>query len=232
MPDSAGPQETILILGGTREAAKLARDLVAAKPQARIITSLAGRTKEPAPLAGETRTGGFGGVEGLAGYIRDTGITQLIDATHPFARQISANAVEAARLTGVPFEIRTRKPWAKQPGDTWIEVESLEQACDAIPPGARVLLALGSQHIGLFASRHEVHFVVRMIDPPETPLDLPDHALVLGRPGDTAAIETMLLIAHSITHIVCRNSGGTAAYAKIEAARGLGLPVIIVSRQD
>ncbi len=232
MPDSAGPQETILILGGTREAANLARDLVAAKPQARIITSLAGRTKEPAPLAGETRTGGFGGVEGLAGYIRDTGITQLIDATHPFARQISVNAVEAARLTGVPLEIRTRKPWTRKPGDTWTEVESLEQACDAIPPGTRVLLALGSQHISLFASRHDVHFVVRMIDPPETPLDLPDHALVLGRPGDTAAIETMLLIAHSITHIVCRNSGGKAAYAKIEAARGLGLPVIIVSRQD
>lgn len=232
MPGSAGPQETILILGGTREAANLARDLFARKPHARIITSLAGRTKEPAPLAGEVRTGGFGGVEGLADYIRNTGITQLFDATHPFARQISANAVEAARLTGVPLEIRTRKPWTRQPGDIWTEVESLEQARDVIPPRARVLLALGSQHIGLFASRGDVHFVVRMIDPPETPLDLPDHALVLGRPGDTAAIETMLLIAHAITHIVCRNSGGTAAYAKIEAARGLGLPVIIVSRQD
>lgn len=230
MPDSAGPQETILILGGTREAAKLARDMVAAKPQARVITSLAGRTKEPAPLAGEVRTGGFGGVEGLADYIRNTGITQLIDATHPFARQISANAVEASRLTGIALDIRTRKPWTKQPGDMWTEVESLEQARDALPPGARVLLALGSQHIGLFASRHDVHFVVRMIDPPEAPLDLPDHTLVLGRPGDTAAIETMLLIAHRVTQIVCRNSGGKAAYTKIEAARGLGLPVIIVDR--
>jgi len=94
-----------------------------------------------------------------------------------------------------------------------------------------VLLALGSQHIiGLFASRDDVHFVVRMIDRPETPLDLPDHALVLGRPGDTAAVEAMLMIAHSITHIVCRNSGGKAAYAKIEAARQLRLPVIIRSR--
>jgi precorrin-6A/cobalt-precorrin-6A reductase len=124
MPDSVAAQDIILILGGTREAAKLAQDLVAAKPQARIITSLAGRTKEPAPLAGETRTGGFGGVEGLADYIRDTGITQLIDATHPFARQISANAVEAARLTGVPLDIRTRKPWSRQPGDIWTKVDS------------------------------------------------------------------------------------------------------------
>ncbi|KGF70361.1 cobalt-precorrin-6X reductase [Hoeflea sp. BAL378] len=226
-----GPQ-TILILGGTREAAELAKELVAAHPGARIITSLAGRTREPAPLKGEVRSGGFGGAEGLADYIRTHGVTRVIDATHPFARRISANAVEAARLTGVPLDIRTRMPWVKQPGDHWIEVETLEAARDAIPPGARVLLALGSQHIGLFAARADVHFVVRMIDPPPTPLDLPDYALVLGRPGDSAAVEAMLLIANSITHIVCRNSGGAAAYAKIEAARQLGLPVILVARGE
>lgn len=232
MLNDPGPSETILILGGTREAADLAKELVTEKSGARIITSLAGRTKEPAPLAGEVRTGGFGGVEGLVRYIEENAVTRLIDATHPFARQISANAVEAARDAGVPLDIRTRKPWSRQPGDTWIEVENLEAARDAIPPGARVLLALGSQHIGLFATREDVHFVIRMIDKPEQLLELPDHALVLGRPGDSAATETMLLIAHSITHIVCRNSGGKAAYAKIEAARELGLPVIMVRRSD
>lgn len=230
MPNNSGPSETILILGGTRDAADLARELIAAKPEARIITSLAGRTKEPAPLAGEVRTGGFGGVEGLARYLTETAVTRLIDATHPFARQISANAVVAAKIARVRLDIRTRKPWEKLPGDTWIEVDTLEKARDAMPPHARVLLALGSQHIGLFAARNDVHFVVRMIDPPELPLELPDHAMVLGRPGDTAAVETILLIAHSITHIVCRNSGGKAAYAKIEAARELGLPVIMVGR--
>ena len=228
MPHDQQPTETILILGGTREAADLAKELVAAKPEARIITSLAGRTKEPAPLAGEVRTGGFGGVEGLARYLREIGVTRLIDATHPFARQISANAIEASKLAGVPLEIRTRTPWTKQPGDNWIEVETLEQARDAILPRAHVLLALGSQHISLFATREDVHFVVRMIDQPAIPLELADHTLVLGRPGDTPAVETMLLIAHSITHIVCRNSGGTAAYAKIEAARELRLPVIMI----
>lgn len=232
MPGEDNTREVVLILGGTREAADLASDLVAAYPEARIITSLAGRTKEPAPLAGEVRTGGFGGIDGLVHYLRETGVTRLIDATHPFARQISANAVEAAELAGVPLDIRTRRPWEKQPGDSWTEVESLEAARDSIPPRARVLLALGSQHIGLFASRDDVHFVVRMIDPPEKPLALPDHALVLGRPADTTAAETMLLIAHRITHIVCRNSGGKAAYAKIEAARELGLPVIMIGRKD
>jgi precorrin-6A/cobalt-precorrin-6A reductase len=230
MPDSPLVKETILILGGTREATELARDLVENQPAARVISSLAGRTREPAPLAGETRTGGFGGIEGLVRYLQETNVTRLIDATHPFARQISANAVQAAKIAGVPLDIRTRKPWTKQPGDAWIEVETLESARDAIPPRARVLLALGSQHIGVFASRADVHFVVRMIDKPDGPLALPDHTLVIGRPGDTAAVETMLLIAHSITHIVCRNSGGSAAYAKIEAAQQLGLPVIMVGR--
>lgn len=230
MPNNPEPSETFLILGGTREAAELAKELVSSKPQARVITSLAGLTKEPAPLAGEIRTGGFGGVEGLARYLHETGVTRLIDATHPFARQISTNAVEAAALAGIELEVHTRKPWVRQPDDNWIEVETLEAARNAIPARARVLLALGSQHIGLFVTRDDVHFVVRMIDQPATPLELPDHALVLGRPGDTPAVETMLLIAHSITHIVCRNSGGKAAYAKVEAARELGLPVIMIGR--
>ncbi|MCY0147716.1 cobalt-precorrin-6A reductase [Hoeflea sp. G2-23] len=232
MPSEPNAPQTILILGGTSEAAELARDLVARHPDARVITSLAGRTRDPAPLAGEVRSGGFGGVEGLANFIRAERVTRMVDATHPFARQISANAIEAAKIAGVQLDIRTRTAWAKQPGDNWIEVETLNQARDVIPPRARVLLALGSQHIGLFASREDVHFIVRMIDPPEHPLELPDHALILGRPGDTPAVETLLLIAHSITHIVCRNSGGKAAYAKIEAARELGVPVIMVGRGD
>jgi precorrin-6A/cobalt-precorrin-6A reductase len=216
-----------LILGGTAEAAALARELVHERPDWRIITSLAGRTKEPAPLAGEVRIGGFGGAPGLADYLRHEHVTRLIDATHPFARQISANARSAAELTGTPLEIRTREPWQKQPGDNWIDVSSLKEARDAIPPGACVLLALGSQHIGLFSSRGDVHFVVRMVDEPLVPLSLPDHELIIGKPGPVEA-ETALLKHHKITHIVCRNSGGVGAYAKIEAARSLHLPIILI----
>lgn len=224
------PVETILILGGTSEAASLAAELVAALPDARIVTSLAGRTKQPAPLKGEVRTGGFGGVEGLAQWMRDNGVSRLIDATHPFAEQISRNAVAASELTGIPLEVKTRPGWTRQPGDRWIEVGSLEAARDAIPSGARVLLALGSQHIAIFENRADVHFVVRMVDAPETPLALPDHAIIIGKPGMTTDAELALLRAHSISHIVCRNSGGPSAYAKIEAARDLGLPVIMLGR--
>lgn len=222
--------ETILILGGTREAADLAAELVRDHPGWRVVTSLAGRTREPKPVAGEVRIGGFGGIEGLAAFLERERVTKLIDATHPFARQISANARAAATLACVPLEVRTRESWQEQPGDNWTEVASLEQARLALPAGARVLLALGSQHIAPFATRADVHFVVRMVDPPETPLPLPNHDLVLGLPGKTADEEAALLTAHRITHIVCRNSGGDGAYAKIEAARRLGLPVIMIAR--
>jgi precorrin-6A/cobalt-precorrin-6A reductase len=222
-----GKAETVLILGGTREAAALAAELVSAHPGWRIITSLAGRTKEPKPISGEVRIGGFGGAEGLVDYLRREHITRFIDATHPFARQISANANRAAALTGIPLDTRTRPPWQRQPGDNWLEFETLEAARDAIPPASRVLLALGSQHIGMFASRADVHYVVRMVDPPDQPLKLPDHALVIGMPGDVEE-ETALLQRHGITHIVCRNSGGDGAYAKIEAARRNSVTVHLI----
>ena len=223
--------ETILILGGTKEAAALAADLVNTHADWRIITSLAGRTKEPKPVAGEVRIGGFGGAEGLADYLRRENVTSLIDATHPFARQISANAKQAAALTSIPLDIRTRAPWQKQPGDNWVEFLSLEDARDALPATARVLLALGSQHIAPFASRTDVHFVVRMVDKPDQPLPLPDHELVTGLPGNVEH-ETRLLNQHRITHIVCRNSGGAGAYAKIEAARQKSVTVFMIASPD
>ena len=223
------PAEIVLILGGTAEAAALAAELVAEHPDWRIITSLAGRTKEPKPVAGEVRIGGFGGIDGLAAYLSAERITRLIDATHPFARQISANAKAAAERTGIPLEIHARAPWQKQPGDNWVEVASIEKAVAAIPSGACVLLALGSQHIAPFAIRADVHFVVRMVDAPPERLGLVNYELVLGLPG-SAKDECALLRAKRITHIVCRNSGGTKSYAKIEAARILGLQTIIVSR--
>lgn len=222
--------ETILILGGTREAVRIAAEFVRDHPDWRVITSLAGRTKEPKPVLGEVRVGGFGGREGLADYLREENVTRLVDATHPFATQISRNARQAAQAAGVRLEIRMRAPWKKQDGDQWVEVASLKDACDAIPPRARVLLALGSQHIAPFASRADVHFLVRMVDPPEAPLALPDHDLVIGLPRRTTDEEAALLTDHAITHIVCRNSGGDGAYAKIEAARLLSVPVIMINR--
>ena len=218
----------ILILGGIKEAAELARKHVSEGHD--VTTSLAGRTKEPRPIAGKTRIGGFGGVEGLAEFLTKNQFDLLIDCTHPFAKQISANAVEASKQAHVKLEIHTRKPWQPQTGDQWIEVDTLEEMRDAFPSNARVLLALGSQYIDLFKSRDDVFFLVRMVDKPNEPLPLPKYTLLEGKPSTDWREEAELLKDHSITHIACRNSGGTGAYAKIEAARALKLPVFILRR--
>lgn len=218
--------ERILILGGTKEAAELAQKLTDAGVD--VITSLAGRTKEPVPVAGETRIGGFGGVEKMAQWISENRITKVIDATHPFARQISKNAKQACRIANVELEHKQRPPWEKEEDDIWIEVATLEEAANTVPPSARVLLALGSQHLSAFSSREDVHFVVRMVDQPESNPDLRNHDLVLGRPSSDWIEEATLLKAQKIDHIVCRNSGGPGAYAKIIAARELAIPVIMI----
>lgn len=222
-----GRGETILILGGTAEAADMAARL--AGQGIPVITSLAGRTREPIPLKGKTRVGGFGGAQGLANYLRENAIALLVDMTHPFAARISENARTAAKLANVKLIAWHRPAWDKMDGDTWIEVESLAAAVTTIPPQARALLALGSQHIAPFAARADVHFLVRMIDPPVAPLPLPDHELLLAKPGSVEA-EYALLRNRKITHIICRNSGGMASYTKIAAARLLALPVIMIVR--
>ncbi len=221
-------RQRILILGGTKDAAELAAELVGKGHD--VTTSLAGRTREPRPLLGKTRTGGFGGASGLATYLSEGKFDLLIDATHPFARQISENAIEAALQSGITIEIRTRTPWTKEPGDTWIEVSTLEEANNAIPANARVLLALGSQYLDRFFSRNDVYFLVRMVDPPVQAMDFVNFELLIARPSHNWQEERKMLENQHITHIVCRNSGGTGAYAKIEAARALGMPVIMIGR--
>lgn len=216
----------ILILGGTREASELAHTLTEAGNE--VTTSLAGRTREPKPLAGKVRIGGFGGAEGLADFLVQNHFDKLVDATHPFAKQISANAKLAAEKSGIIFEKRTRAPWKKVDGDNWIEVTGLEEACKVSPPGSRILLALGSQHISGFETRHDVFYLVRMVDKPPTPLKLPNHELVIGKPSLDWSDEVQLLRDNKITHVICRNSGGEGAYAKVRAARELSLPVIMI----
>ena len=220
--------ERILILGGTKEAADLAKQLIAEGHD--VTTSLAGRTKEPKPLEGKVRIGGFGGVDGLIRWIEDNNIDRLIDATHPFAENISKNAKAAAQKFKVAFEAKQRPPWHKQQGDNWTSVANIEAAKNVIPQTARVLLALGSQHINPFAEREDVHFLIRMIDPPSEHLPFKNHTVLFQRPSSDWKVEADVLKEHNISHIICRNSGGKGAYAKIEAARERGIPVIMIER--
>lgn len=221
------PQK-ILILGGTAEARLLAERLVAEGHH--VTTSLAGRTVDPILPAGAVRIGGFGGAEGLAVYLKTESFDRMIDATHPFARRISENAIKAAAISGVPLEQRLRPRWQKQPGDRWRSVATLEAAAEALPSGATVFLALGRQYLDAFVGRDDCRFVIRMVDAPETPLTLADYTLVLGKPASDPDREADIMTAHGVTHLVCRNSGGPAGYTKILAARRLALPVVMLER--
>lgn len=217
----------ILILGGTEDGLALHRLLAAEKGFAPQL-SLAGRTATPRTLPPGTRIGGFGGADGLAAYLDAGRIDLLVDATHPFAVRISQNAAEAATRTGTPRLVLTRPPWQPEPGDTWRNVTGEAEAAAALPGGAAVFLALGAQRLGAFTERADIDFVLRVIDPPATPLLPFSHKMIVGRGPFHAEAEIRLFTDHGISHVVARNSGGRGAAAKLKAARRLGLPVIMI----
>jgi precorrin-6A/cobalt-precorrin-6A reductase len=221
---------SVLILGGTGEAAQLAAG-IADDPRFSVETSLAGRTAKPAKLAGEVRMGGFGGAAGLANHMRDSGARLLVDATHPFATQIRANAAEAAGATGIPLLRLERPAWAKRRGDRWHEVDSLAEAAKLAPKlGSRAFLTVGRKEIAAFANLPDVHFLVRLVEPPPAPLPLADCHLLLERGPFDEADELQLLRLHKIDLVIAKNSGGSATYGKIAAARDLRIPAILQRR--
>jgi precorrin-6A/cobalt-precorrin-6A reductase len=209
----------ILVLAGTAEG----RCLVTALSEAGrpVIAALAGATEDPAPLGVETLRGGFGGAAGLAETLRRRGIAALIDATHPFAERISANAAEAASATGTP-RLRLQRPeWR----GGWRRFASLEQAVAALPPDARVFAATGRQTLDAYRGRN---VVARVIDPPAGAA--PEGVrLILGRPPVPLAEEIALMERERITHLVAKNSGGPAR-AKLDAAEALVVEVLMIDR--
>jgi len=225
----AGSVMRVLILGGTTEASALAK-LLAGDPRFEATLSFAGRTAAPNPQPIETRIGGFGGADGLADFLLEQKIEAVIDATHPYAPRISANAVIACVRAGVPLASFVRSAWKPEAGDKWETAPTAVAAALAIGKAPRrVFLALGRQELHSFAAFAQHHYIARLIDPPQ---GVRPHNLVLLQqrgPFDRDA-ELRLLKERKIEVIVSRNSGGSATYPKIEAARVLGLPVIMITR--
>ena len=218
-----------LLLGGTTEASQMARLLAAADIEA--IFSYAGRTNAPVAQPLPTRVGGFGGVAGLIHYLRETGITHVIDATHPFAAGMTANAHEACSALNLPLARLERPAWTPGPGDEWTFVPRLEDVPSILPKTpARVFLAIGKQNLDLFAATPWHHYLLRLVDAPSAPLPLPNATVVLARGPFDEVGDRALLGTHGITHIVAKNAGGEGARAKLDAARTLGLPVILAQR--
>jgi precorrin-6A/cobalt-precorrin-6A reductase len=224
----SGESARLLILGGTAEAFGLAKACVA-RPGLEVISSLAGRTRVPGLPPGEVRIGGFGGAGGLARFLSARGIDRVIDATHPFAVRIGAHAEQACREAAVPRLRLLRPPWTREPGDHWIEVADLAEAARRLPGlGHRIFLTVGHQDLGAFAGL-DLWFLVRTIEPPGV-LALRHAERLAGRGPFTVEEELHLLRAHGIDVLVTKASGGSGTYAKLAAARQLGLPVVMVRR--
>ncbi|MEG5234427.1 cobalt-precorrin-6A reductase [Microcoleus sp. AT9b-C3] len=231
-------KKRLLILGGTGDAAELA---VRASQIAEIevVSSLAGRTQQPfTPKTGSVRIGGFGGAAGLAAFLLDRAalgvdrpIDFLIDATHPFAAQISANAAVAAAECNVPYLMLVRPAWERVEGDRWIDVAGHSEAARALlGQSQRVFLTIGRQELAAFAGLDAIWFLMRAIDPPALNSPIPNGKLLLARGPFSLEEERQLLLEYEIDTIVSKNSGGGATYAKIVAARELGIPVVMVQR--
>ena len=219
----------LLILAGTTEATAFARH--AAELGLEGTVSFAGRVARPLRQPLPQRVGGFGGAEGLAAYLEEHQVTHLIDATHPFAEQMSRNAVIAAERAGVPLVALTRPPWTPEAGDDWVRVPDIAGAVAALDrPAARVMLAVGRMHLAEFAPNPQHFYLLRLVDPPEVPPPVPDHHVIVDRGPFEAEADRALMEAQGIELVVSKNAGGTGAYAKIAAARSLGLPVVMIDR--
>ncbi|MBP2369105.1 cobalt-precorrin-6A reductase [Pseudonocardia parietis] len=223
---------TVLVLGGTTEG-RAAAAALSAQAGIRVVSSLAGAVRSPRLPDGEVRIGGFGGADGLAGYLRAEGVTAVLDATHPFAAGMTANAAAACAATGIPLVVLRRPGWTPGPGDRWHRVASVADAATALGPllpgpDGRVLLTTGRGGLAAFAGV-DARFVVRAVDPPPPPLPA-RHTLLLARgPFDLAAERD--LFAEIDPHVlVTKDSGGDATAPKLTVARERGIPVVVVDR--
>lgn len=182
---------------------------------------------QPIPV----RVGGFGGVPGLVRYLQEHHVTHLVDATHPFATQMSRHAVEAAEQAGIPLLALTRPPWHAGPGDRWQAVPDMAAAVAALAgPPKRVLLALGRLHCADFAAQPQHHYILRLVDAPIEPPALPQHTVVVSRGPFDVSGDLALMRRHGVDIVVAKNAGGAGAEAKLHAARALGLPVVMLGR--
>ena len=223
----------LLILGGTAEAAAIAEQAVA-RSGVEVITSLAGRTRAPRRVPGEQRIGGFGGPEAMAGYLRDERIDVLVDAPHPFAVNISANAAAACDAAGVPRLMLVRPPWQPGPDDNWIGVADGPAAAAEIAARGfrRAFLATGRQELPAFAGLADIWLLVRLVDAPSEALPLVNYDVVTGRGPFVEDEEHAMLSRHGIDVIVAKNAGGAGSWPKMAAARRLGIPVVMIERAE
>jgi precorrin-6A/cobalt-precorrin-6A reductase len=225
--DVRDSKKRILVLGGTGEARRLAELLLGEGYH--VITSLAGVTSEPVLPRGEVRLGGFGGVEGMVAFLREAEISAIADATHPFAEQITRHGFKAAEKAKIPYVRVERRPWKPLGREKWTHVGDVEAAVRAVGKDSRVFVAIGRKQLPLFAVRSDLSVLARSIEEPE--MELPENwKFIQGRPPFTLNEEKALMAGFKIDTLVCKNAGGKAVSAKLQAARELRIRIIMIER--
>jgi precorrin-6A/cobalt-precorrin-6A reductase len=219
---------TLLLLAGTGEAIAIAQALSAGLMP--VIASLAGATRLPRDLNVPTRAGGFGGDEGFRAYLREAGITAVLDATHPFAARISWRSARICQEEGLPYCQLLRPEWAPEAGDKWVMIESEEAAAEHIAPGSTVFLATGRQTLDRFANLGACRLICRQIDPPDRAFPFANGEFLVGRPPFSVEEERHLFKELNIDWLVVKNAGGEAPRSKLIAARQLGISVAMIKR--
>ena len=217
---------TLLLLAGTGDARRIATGLQGAD----VIASFAGATRDPRPLPVPARTGGFGGADGFQAYLDAAGISAVLDATHPYATQITTRSAAICAARQLPFLQYLRPPWTAAPGDNWTEIADETAAADHIPKGATVFLGTGRQTLERFANLSGRRVICRQIDPPTAPFPFDGGEFLIGRPPFSEADERALFRRLGVDVLVVKNAGGTASATKLAAARALGLPVLMITR--
>lgn len=218
----------LLLLAGTGEARSIANAL--SQEAIPAVASLAGATRQPTELAIPTRVGGYGDAEGFRDYLRNGGITAILDATHPFAHRISHRSADVAAELGLPFAQLLRPEWKPGPGDSWTTLRSESDAEQYIPEGAVVFLATGRQTLEQFAGLENRHLICRQIDPPDAPFPFPGGEYRIGRPPFSVEDEVALFRELQVDWLVVKNAGGVVSRTKLDAARILGIPVAMIDR--
>lgn len=223
-------RKRVLILGGTTEASALARALTQ-RSDLDVVLSLAGRTETPARPPIPHRIGGFGGVDGLIDYLTSQSISGVIDATHPFAAQMTQHAADACKALDIPRLVFTRPSWEQVEGDQWQCVDHVDAAVKALgEEPKRVFLTVGRLSLSAFRQAEQHFYLVRSIDKPDDSEMPCNTTLILARGPFTIDEETRLMREERIDILVTKNSGGTQTDAKLQAARVLQIPVLMIER--
>jgi precorrin-6A/cobalt-precorrin-6A reductase len=219
---------TLLLLAGTGEAKRIAWGL--ADTTVRVVASLAGATRNPEPLPVPTRVGGFGGEAGFRDFVATNNITAVLDVTHPFAHRITDRTAQVCGSLGLPYALMVRPEWKPSVGDLWTCIAAPQDVARHVPIDATVFLATGRQTLAEYSNLEGRRVLARMIDPPSAPFPFEGGEFVIGRPPFKSDAETSLFRALGVTHLVVKNAGGTGGRAKLDAARNLELPVLMLTR--